>query len=72
MIKRAGERLAAEIGQAARELGITTCSMANCVQVVVMTDGTRILRSTRRDGVVRIDGDEWAAFVADVKAGRIA
>ena len=46
------------------------CSLGDCVVITPMMDGGVSIGSTRREGHVNIDADEWAKFKAEVKAGK--
>ena len=47
------------------------CSMGNCVEVGRSADGVVLVRDTkdRAQQALTFTDDEWAAFVAGVKAG---
>ena len=47
------------------------CSMGSCVEVGRAPDGTFLVRDTknRERGSLEFTREEWAAFVAGVKAG---
>ena len=47
------------------------CSMGNCVEVGRTADGVVLVRDTkdRAQQALAFTDDEWAAFVAGVKAG---
>jgi hypothetical protein len=46
------------------------CANGACVQVQTHPSGVRVVRGSDQPGrVVLFDADEWAAFVAGVKAG---
>jgi len=46
---------------------------ANCVEVAPLRDGVAVRDSKNPSGpVLRFSADDWQAFVASVKAGKIA
>jgi Domain of unknown function (DUF397) len=49
----------------------STCSWGNCVEIGRSPDGTVLVRDTKNSAQqpLAFTDDEWAAFVAGVKAG---
>lgn len=47
----------------------TFCNWGNCVEVAPHPDGATIRNSTRPDVTLAFSVDEWAAFLAGVRAG---
>jgi len=45
------------------------CSAGNCVEVEITLDRVRLRNSTSPEQMVDLTPDEWAAFVAGVRAG---
>lgn len=47
------------------------CSLGNCVEIVHLPCGSKILYSNRRPAeVMLVDGDEWSKLVAEIRAGQ--
>ncbi|MEV6984174.1 DUF397 domain-containing protein [Sphaerisporangium sp. NPDC051017] len=44
-----------------------------CVEIAVLPNGCRAVRDSKRESgpIVRVASDAWAAFVLDVKVGRL-
>ncbi|MET8043700.1 DUF397 domain-containing protein [Micromonospora sp. NPDC005215] len=43
----------------------------NCVEVAIAAGSKRIIRSSKRPGEqILVDEDEWAPFVASIRAGQ--
>ncbi|MEU4477612.1 DUF397 domain-containing protein [Micromonospora sp. NPDC023966] len=43
----------------------------NCLEVAVTPDGDRVLRNSQRPEItIKVDAQEWSAFVDSVRAGQ--